>query len=257
LESFARQVGLNRVRIWKGPQQGFAANFLSLLARPEIKGHFFAFADQDDIWLPHKLSRSLSWLALQKADQAALYCSRTILIDEQNSALGKSMLFSRTPSFANALVQSIAGGNTMVFNIATRRLLLSFRASVVVSHDWWVYIVVSGCGGIVHYDSQAHTLYRQHQENIIGMNSNFKSRLNRIRQLFQGRFRDWNDRHLHILEQHLEQLTPANAVITQEFLLWRNQDLFKRIRGFWSSPLYRQTVLGNLGLWVGVLFKKV
>jgi hypothetical protein len=117
--------------------------------------------------------------------------------------------------------------------------------------------VVSGCGGIVHYDSQAHVLYRQHQENIIGMNSSIKSRLNRIGQLFQGQFRHWNDRHLHILEQHLEQLTPANAVITQEFLFWRNQALFKRIRGFWSSPLYRQTVLDNLGLWVGVLFKKV
>ena len=32
-----------------GPQKGFAANFLSLVYKPEINSEFYAYADQDDI----------------------------------------------------------------------------------------------------------------------------------------------------------------------------------------------------------------
>ncbi|EDK72391.1 glycosyl transferase, group 2 family protein [candidate division TM7 genomosp. GTL1] len=59
------------------------------------------------------------------------------------------------------MVQNVAGGNTMVFNNAARRLLIAAGSDVdVVAHDWWVYIVVSACGGRVHYDSRPSLRYR-------------------------------------------------------------------------------------------------
>jgi hypothetical protein len=56
-------------------------------------------------------------------------------------------LFVFPPSFRNALVQSIAGGNTMVFNVALKRLIENAGPLDVPSHDWWVYILVTGSGG--------------------------------------------------------------------------------------------------------------
>jgi hypothetical protein len=52
-----------------------------------------------------------------------VYCSRTILVDVNGNQIGCSPLFTKKPSFANALVQSIAGGNTMVFNKKARDLI--------------------------------------------------------------------------------------------------------------------------------------
>ena len=52
-----------RVHLFEGPRRGSAANFLSLLAQPDLPPGVVALADQDDVWLPHRLERGLEWLA--------------------------------------------------------------------------------------------------------------------------------------------------------------------------------------------------
>ena len=70
-----------------------------------------------------------------------VYCSRTRLIDEEGDDIRLSQFYKKPPHFRNALVQSLAGGNTMVLNEETRRLLMKAGADVnVASHDWWVYL---------------------------------------------------------------------------------------------------------------------
>ena len=86
-------------------------HFLKLLYTVPSDFDYYAFCDQDDIWLPQKLQRSINHLIHQRCD---LYGARTQLIDQENNYLSLSMQFSKHPSFHNALVQSIAGGNTMV-----------------------------------------------------------------------------------------------------------------------------------------------
>ena len=43
--------GADRLKIVEGPRKGFARNFLSLACRAEIEAEYFAFSDQDDVWL--------------------------------------------------------------------------------------------------------------------------------------------------------------------------------------------------------------
>ena len=46
------------------------------------------------------------------------------------------------------MIQNIAGGNTMIFNHAVRRLLCQVPMGIkIVSHDWLVYLLTAGCGG--------------------------------------------------------------------------------------------------------------
>lgn len=258
LEHYQEHWGEDHLSIHAGPAEGSTANFLSLTCRADIDTEFFAYADQDDIWESDKLERAVKWLQTVPRHIPALYGSRTQLVDERNQYIGYSPLFTRNPSFENALVQNVAGGNTMVFNRAARDLLRRAGDQVqVVAHDWWAYMVITGCGGRVHYDPYPTVRYRQHGENQVGSNQSWGSRMVRLRLLLKGRFRGWTDANLQALQGIRMFLTPQNQATLDEFSESRQGGLGHRVVGLWSAGLYRQTVLGNLGLLAAAVLRKL
>lgn len=246
------------VKILEGPAKGFVENFISVTRAAEGSAAYYAWSDQDDIWHADKLERALQWLKSIPEDKPALYCGRTQLVDEANQELGLSMLFRKQPSFANALMQNIGGGNTMVFNQAACRLILqSSENTQLVSHDWWAYIIISGAGGRVFYDQQPCLRYRQHDDNLIGANTGWVARIIRIRKLLQGRFREWNTINIAALQQHKECLTANNIQIMQRFTHAKQKSLLARLVLLKRSGVYRQTLMGNLGLVFAAVFNKL
>ncbi|RVA95229.1 glycosyltransferase, partial [Mesorhizobium sp. M7A.F.Ca.US.006.04.2.1] len=101
-----------RMTLVEGPRQGFAANFRSMIVDRRIEADCYAFCDQDDIWEPDRLESAIDWMRTQDAKIPLMFCSRTATMTETGSLVGHSPLFARPPTFRNALVQSIAGGNT-------------------------------------------------------------------------------------------------------------------------------------------------
>jgi len=258
LEEYQARLGKSRLTKLSGPAAGFVANFLSLTCNADIMADYYAYADQDDIWEADKLARALVWLQTIPIDVPALYCSRTRHVDVNNQDIGFSRRFAKAPGFANALVQSIAGGNTMVFNDAARRLLRMAGADVkVVSHDWWAYLLVTGCGGKVFYDSAPTVRYRQHATNLVGRNTSWSAGLVRARMLLGGHFRNWNDMHIAALETMRVHLTAENQCRLNEFSKARHSGFFARLAGMKRSGIYRQALLGNLGLIAAIIFKKI
>ena len=239
---------------------GFCHNFLGALATVDKRYEYFAFSDQDDVWYADKIASALAVLSQCPANTPALYCARTLIFDKNcETRLGVSPLFPKSPSFANALVQNIGGGNTMVFNRAARDLIIQSiqQDTPVISHDWWCYQIVSGAGGMVYYDSKPCLKYRQHGANLVGSNCGWAARLVRIRQLLSGRFRSWNDVNLKALSVHRNLLTPENQSILDHFMLARHSSLIKRLILCRRAGIYRQTLLGTVGLFIGLLFNKV
>ncbi len=237
---------------------GFAKNFLNGIASTPDNFDFYALSDQDDIWLADKLKKAISYLEKLDKNTPALYCTRTILVDSTGNNIGFSPLFIKKPSFANALVQSIAGGNTMVFNRAARNLITKVGSNIdIVSHDWFIYQLISGAGGIVYYDSNPELLYRQHSNNLIGSNNGFFARLSRVRLLLNSSFRSWNDRNLKVLKDNSKLLTEENRNKLEIFLKSRESSIFKRLCGFAKCGIYRQTLLGNIALFIGGILNKI
>jgi glycosyltransferase involved in cell wall biosynthesis len=258
LESYKRRLGDNRLVIFDGPCRGFSANFISLLKRPELDADFYAFCDQDDIWEPEKLERAVRWCKELPDERPALYCTRTQLVDAGGTPIGLSPLFDAPPTFRNALVQSIAGGNTMLFNRAARQLLLKTHdEDHIVSHDWWAYLVVSGCGGIVHYDPVPAIGYRQHGNNLIGSNSTMSDRAVRLKKMMAGTFREWNDANLRALQAVQPDLSAESRHTLDLFIRARRSTLFKRLFLIIRSGIYRQTFLGNLGLTAAAILQRL
>ena len=204
---FQNRMGPERVSIINGPCKGYALNFVSACFHANPNSDLYAFCDQDDIWKPEKLETAIKSLQGYPADKPTLYCSRTELIDENGAHIGYSRFFPNPPSFSNAVVQSLAGGNTMVFNKAAKDLIQQLRfCSELVAHDWAMYQLVTGVDGKIIYDSWASILYRQHNSNMIGSNLGFRARLTRLKMLLSGQMKEWNRRNIECISVMEDQL---------------------------------------------------
>ncbi|MFJ2684509.1 glycosyltransferase family 2 protein [Pseudomonas sp. NPDC087342] len=258
IESFRERWGHEKIIAFQGPKRGFATNFLTLACKQSLNADFFAWADQDDIWLENKLETAVSWLQTIPSETPALYCGRTQGVDTHGHPLECSPLFKRPPAFANALVQSLAGGNTMVFNEAARQLMANAGENMdIVSHDWWAYLLITGAGGKVSYDPMPFVLYRQHEDNLVGSNSGWKARLLRLRMMLKGRFSAWNEQNLHCLSSVGSLLTPENQRTLESFKFARKSNLVGRLLGLHRAGVYRQTTPGNIGLFFAAIMKGI
>lgn len=247
-----------KLTIRGGPQKGFCQNFLSLACDPQIKADYYAFCDQDDVWLPNKLEVALDKIVANESPESPyLYCGRTKYVNESLKPCGMSPLFIFPPSFRNALVQSIAGGNTMVFNLAAKRLIEKVGVVDVPSHDWWLYQLVTGVEGEVFYDRETHLLYRQHEFALVGGNNSFSAKIERVWMLLQGRFQRWNTQNVAVLKKINHLLAKNHQDILGLFEILRGAKLRDRFRLMEICGLYRQTKRGTFSLFLAILIKKI
>ena len=241
-----------------GPHKGFSANFLSLVCQQTSQGSYYCYCDQDDIWAPNKLQQAINWLSTIPQALPALYCARTQLVNENNTIIGASLLFKKKPGFLNALVQNIAGGNTMMFNQSAIDLLRSAGDTMpVVAHDWWTYLLVTGAGGIVFYDSHPTVYYRQHGDNLIGSNLGWHARMKRASMVLKGRLKQWNDVNFCALTANQHLLKAQNREILFHFIAARNARVLFKVITLKRLGIYRQTLLGNIGLITAALLNKI
>ena len=250
----------NKIRVGlRNKNIGYAQNFLNALVSIDGDFDYYAFSDQDDIWHREKLEKAINSLEGYPDNQANLYGSRTELIGESEEIkLGKSIEFKKSPSFQNALTQSIFGGNTMVFNRNAFDLICSSNINQkIISHDWWCYQIISGAGGNIFYDKNIYLKYRQHTNNLIGSNVSLKDKWLRFCKVANGNFKIQNDHNLKAIINNQNLLIKNNRKTLNNFIRARNSNLLKRIYYFVKSGVYRQTLIGNIALFIGILIKKV
>ncbi len=256
---FAERYAKGRTWLTNGPRKGFARNFLSLVkvAGPFVP--FAAFCDQDDVWMPDKLARAVKKLNDLAAGVPAIYCGRTMICDANMRVMRPSPLFRQQPGFANALVQNVGGGNTMVLNRQALDLVQDTlkHADGVVSHDWWVYQLVTGAGGQVIYDHEPAVYYRQHESNLIGANDTVWASLTRLRGVIAGRYKQWNGGNTSALRAARHWLTPEARRTLALFCEAREGPLPKRLKALHCSCVYRQTRRGTAALWLAALMNKL
>jgi len=244
-----------RATLIEGPRAGNSSdNFRHLLLALPDDAETVALADQDDVWLPEKLDWAQAALAEVPTEVPAVACSRTRLIDEAGQPIGYSRYFRRPPSFRNAVVQSIAGGNTMVLNAAATRLVKeSFRRVHVPAHDWWIYMIVTGAGGRMIYREQWDTLYRQHDNNVVGDNQGWGARLVRFRKLLGGEFKRWNDANEAALEACRDLLTGEGLEVLRLLRATRRGTVIERLHSIFQPQLFRQTIVGGIALKLAIM----
>ncbi|MBO5548290.1 MAG: glycosyltransferase family 2 protein [Prevotella sp.] len=173
---------------YTGENLGPKYSFLHLL-REAPPCDFYAFSDQDDVWLSEKLYHGIGLLQ-DDDDSPALYFSQTQQTDETLHAIPYPLIHPRL-TFGESLIYAYASGCTMIFNDKLRSITLSYHPSFLDMHDRWLINLTTAFNGHLVFDKNPYILYRQHAHNVIGLHDNkwkeWKLRLHRIFQREQIR----------------------------------------------------------------------
>ena len=156
------------------PQGGSCRNFLSLLSR--VVAPYYMFCDQDDVWHPDKVAKTLQlMLATEKDNGRAPVIVHTDLrvVDAALQPLHASFWHyanirpEAVTSFQDC-VMNVVTGCTMLFNAPTRHAALSKSSRLATMHDAWVTCCCYAAQGHVVALPEATIDYRQHGHNCLG-----------------------------------------------------------------------------------------
>lgn len=253
LRAFQQKIGKDRMQIVAGPCQGYAQNFMSLVYHCPFSTDFYCFSDQDDIWLPHKISSFVSHLAQQSPDDPTLYYARHIVMNKYGQSVFMGSKSLGQPTFSNALVQNIMSGNTQAFNQAFRQLLCQHPVKRVMSHDWWLYIFSTGIGARIIYDDQPVLLYRQHALNMLGSNHTMSAKMRRLLWMITRNYWRWTEDNLRACHHLKTVFTNDNRRQLNYFLRSRHGKVHKRLYNLYKSGVRRRSTLQNSALAVDTL----
>lgn len=233
--------------VTQGVNLGAAWSFLTLLRDVPDGFDYYAFCDQDDVWLPEKLARATEQLSQVAHDVPALYCSQVTCVDHQLTPLGQPRANGDT-RFHHLLFENIAFGCTTVMNRAARRSLASNlpRAGVTM-HDWWCALVISALGQVL-YDSESHILYRQHHRNVVGADVSLLAKVLRLAGVFWRDPKQFYPVHAQARELarlYGDQLAPECRK-RAEALIHSKASLLLRVRYAFSDELLRDRMIGAL-----------
>ena len=173
----------DRVEVYYGNSCGGAKeNFLWMLGR--VEADFYLFCDQDDVWLPEKLERSVA--ALEEAENVYRIAGETVqpacvftdmcVVDEELNNLSDSFIryIGRLPSntaYTQILIDNPAAGCTMCFNRQLRDLVVQLVPSLnldnIPMHDAMILEIAAIMGQVVAIDEPL-VYYRQTGHNTMG-----------------------------------------------------------------------------------------
>ena len=171
---------------------------------------------------------------------------------------GYSPLFRNNPTFRNALVQSIAGSNTMLFNNKIFKLTRSSFNFDVPMHDWWIYILTTFSNSKVYYDPIPQIFYRQHKKNFNGSNVGIINIFKRIINGIKGDFKKTNNLNEKNILEYIDYGTMENLKIFYKFQnLRKKSNVFNYEENeFEKYGVYRQTLIGNIMLKLLLMLRK-
>lgn len=169
--------------------RGVTESFMWLLR--ETSAEYYMFCDQDDVWLPTKVSETISILANIANGQASLVHSDLKVVDESLHEIHPSYMSMtrRQPEKGGELGYSASypcvTGCAMAFNDKAKEVALQYKLPHC-HHDRRVHLSVILAKGKVKYLDKATILYRQHGGNVIGARSESAiiSKLKNARQRF-------------------------------------------------------------------------
>lgn len=245
-----------KVHLECGQNVGFIKSFFWLVEHCG-EADYYAYADQDDVWLPDKLAMAVELLEREDDEKPLLYFSNYDFYDGKMNFVSHQKNMSQRPSFRNALVDCITLGFNSVFNRAACDLMKRHIPQDSCGHDWWTYLLCAGLGGVV-YDMRPTVCYRRHSESVSpgGMNF-FRHQVWRIKKfLVEDRFANVRKMLREYEQYYGGQLSAENQKVLQLFTGRRHRFL-SGIKKVFYPHMFRQTWVDELLLRVVFLTGKL
>ena len=255
LDRYARMD--NRIHVLASDDRhlGSCQSFGRLLE--QVSADYLLFCDQDDIWLTDKVARLVGEA---KALEQRLGIEHPILIHSDLRLMGargepwKGTLMRAQKlhplgeePLKTLLVQNVVTGCASLINRALQRLVVPFPREAVM-HDWWVALVAASAGTI-HFFDVPTVLYRQHEDNEIGLRRPFSLKSLRLLTRWTEQRRRL-DRALEqgvALRRHLDEVADAQGLELDGMRTLRSGGIKSLIslarQGIRKQGIYRNTLL--------------
>lgn len=163
-EIVKKYVSCGKIRLYEGENTGYKKSFFWLLNNC-TDADYFAYCDQDDIWLPDKIERAVQMI--QAYDEVpALYMCDFFWSDENAKPLRRNDNCKKKHS----LVKYITAGDMNTFGFSevfNKKAAESIRyrdCTKKCVHDQIVYMYCL-CNGKVIWDTEANVYYRRFGNN--------------------------------------------------------------------------------------------
>ena len=152
------------IEVNEGENVGSAESFLIAL-RECPKADYYAFCDQDDVWIDGKLSAAAEQIGT--TNQPVLWCSDYQVTDSDLHVMISSVLKQPVQDSIRAVFYNNVPGCTMVFNWALMQELRKVNISKIRMHDIMAINIALITGKVI-FDKTPYVLYRQHGNNVLG-----------------------------------------------------------------------------------------
>lgn len=253
LEKYASQ-GL--ITLVKGENAGFAKSFLSLV---KLAGDadYYAFSDQDDIWLPDKLARAADALSKVNNDVPVLYFANYDQYDELMNFMSKGKPVPPKMTFTNSLLDCVPLGFNTVFNSTARKLTIEKMPEKTTGHDWWMYMLCTGLGKVI-YDEKPTVKYRRHGTTVSNAGDTFfKQQVWRFKRFFlNGYFDKIHDQIVEFRDLYGDRLNKDDRKLIDLFSKSRLNPL-TTARKIFSPVRYRQALADEVLIRIIILLGRI
>lgn len=216
-----------------GKEHGSKYNFFELIQyyKQFCNEEYIMFSDQDDIWSVEKVEKEVDQII--KCNKPALVFCNQEVVDENlghipSSIHGKMKDYYKFPN--SLTYRNVAAGCTMCVN---RELLSKAFSDITpeqfVMHDWWLMLVAAYMGKIT-FINKTLMQYRQHGDNVLGIDSN--NYLGKARKYIKNFSRSMHDRKIQaeLCEkqmQNLLRLAPKDVRLLKYSLIMSKPAVFR------------------------------
>lgn len=181
----------NRIELYiQEKNLGVVKNIEFLLK--QVKNKYYMLSDQDDIWLPEKIKKSLETLLENNAD--LVFGDLEVVNQDLKTmypSFGDFMLLNKkihkyiNSNMLNYIYNCVTGCTILAKKETIQKILPLPKKSKYLIHDHWIGLMTSIYGKVV-YMPEKYIKYRQHGNNQVGtdkISHGFK-KLDQVRELF-------------------------------------------------------------------------
>lgn len=251
-----------RIKLEAKENKGVVRSFFELVKLASIDYDYYFFSDQDDYWNEKKIEKAIEKMKNTHETKKIGYCSNLKLVDKNLNFMKIKYTKELIPSLKNCFIENIVTGCTYGAN---KSLFIEIKKDIeniekysekIPMHDYHFYFLTVLYGDLI-YDENSYISYRQHGNNVIGMEKNkVKFMFQRIKKVFKRKSNDKRIEYLKFIRENYQDKLPT---LEKEFLLELLENynfLFKRLNFIFKNKFVRQNKLDCYLAKITYLLKK-
>lgn len=246
-----------KISIFTGKNIGYRRSFLKLLELSEVEAEYYAFSDQDDIWLENKCKTAIQHI-ISNGNEIALYVCSPTICNQQMKPLYVNDMSSTDNNVYSYFIRSRFPGCCMTFTKELKNIIINFKScflsNYIVDHDFLTGAIAYAYGNVIR-DNKSYLLHRRLENSVT---SGGKGMINRIKTEFNIIFKKKSmksDIAAMIYKFNNENLNQDSKILFESIIDYKN-NIKKRFLLIFNRRLSSGNILLDLETKARILIKK-